>query len=128
MSNVYLDSVIVIYFVEQVAPHHLAVSTRLAVPGVVPFVSDLTRMECLIKPLRRNDVVLQRQFEGLFARLTVLPLTNLVFDRAAAIRAAYNFKTPDALHLAVAVAAGCDVFLTNDPRLSRFPGLRVEVI
>jgi len=36
--------------------------------------------------------------------------------------------TPDALHLAAAVAGACDVFLTNDAALKTFPPIAVEVV
>jgi predicted nucleic acid-binding protein len=51
-----------------------------------------------------------------------------VFRRAAKIRARYNFRTPDALHLAAAVEGACDLFITNDAQLTRFTGLVVEVV
>ena len=58
----------------------------------------------------------------------IVLLSRDVMDRATVIRAQYRFKTPDAIHLAAAVIANCDVFLTNDHRLDRFTGLNVEVI
>jgi predicted nucleic acid-binding protein len=58
----------------------------------------------------------------------ILTLTTPVLDRATEIRARFNFKTPDAIHLAAAVENGCDAFLTNDQRLSRFPGIAIEVV
>jgi len=51
-----------------------------------------------------------------------------VFDRAAAIRAHHSVKPLDALHLAAASEARCDIFLTNDQRLRSVPGLAVEVL
>jgi hypothetical protein len=42
----------------------------------------------------------------------------------AQIRAVTRAKTPDAIQLAAAVAAGCRVFLTNDNRIPPLPGLR----
>jgi predicted nucleic acid-binding protein len=44
---------------------------------------------------------------------------------AAQLRAATGIKTPDALQLVAALAAGCKTFLTNDRRLPSIPGLRV---
>ncbi len=58
----------------------------------------------------------------------MIPLTRDVIDRATEIRAQYNFKTPDSLHLAAAVISNCDVFLTNDQRLNRFAGIAIETI
>jgi len=37
-------------------------------------------------------------------------------------------STPDALHLAAAIDAGCDEFWTNDRRLERAAAERIEVI
>jgi uncharacterized protein len=67
----------------------------------------------------------------MFFRARVADLTDFtgaVFRRAAEIRAAHGFKTPDALHLAAAVECGCAAFLTNDVQLTRFPGLAVQVV
>lgn len=36
--------------------------------------------------------------------------------------------TSNSLHLAAAVIANCDVFLTNDYRLSRFTGITSEIV
>jgi predicted nucleic acid-binding protein len=41
-----------------------------------------------------------------------------IFDLATQIRAKHGTKTPDALHLAVAVVAQCEEFWTNDHRLT----------
>jgi len=44
------------------------------------------------------------------------------------MRLYYEFKTPDAIHLAAACVSKCDVFFTNDQRLDRFEEISVEVI
>jgi predicted nucleic acid-binding protein len=69
-------------------------------------------------------------FDGFFARPDVehVALTAAVFDRAAQMRADPGFKTPDALHLAAAIEAGCDRLLTNDARLSRCTDIVVEIL
>ena len=58
----------------------------------------------------------------------VVPLTAAVCDKATEVRATYNFKTPDALHLAAAIIHGCDAFLTNDLRLNRCTDIRIDVL
>ena len=101
---------------------------RAASEGLV--VSDLTRMECLVGPLKSGDLAAAADFAAFFesADVQVLPMTAAVFDRAAAIRAGHGFKPLDALHLAAAVMHGCTLFLTNDTRLSSFPDIPVEVL
>lgn len=81
-------------------------------------------------PYRSNDAAAIADFDDFFRNrlVAVLTVDRAVCDRAARIRAAFPFKTPDALHLAAAVEAGCDVFLTNDQQLTQFTGIAVEVI
>jgi len=130
MPRIYLDSSPVIYLVEQVAPFWTAVRTRLSASGVGCVSSELTRLECLVLPLRNADARLVADFDAFFTAEVsqMVPFTSAVFRRAAEIRARFNFRTPDALHLAAAVEAACDIFLTNDAQLTRFTGLTVEVV
>ena len=46
----------------------------------------------------------------------------------AQVRASTRVKTPDAMQLAAAMAAGCPVFLTNDDRIPSLQGLRTLVL
>ena len=127
--RLYLDAAPVIYVVEQVKPYAAVVDERLSDSDIVAVVSDLTRMECRIKPLRDGNTDLLRDFDDFFAEVAeVTSLSREVIDRATSIRAQYGFKTPDAIHLASAIASGCDVFLTNDHRLDRFPDITIEII
>jgi predicted nucleic acid-binding protein len=130
MSRIYLDSSPVIYLVQQVVPFWPTVRTRLSASGVVCVSSDLTRLECLVLPLRNGDSRMIADFDTFFSAevAEMVSFTPAVFRRAAEIRARFNFRTPDALHLAAAVEAACDRFLTNDALLTRYPGLTVEVI
>ncbi|MBK9715381.1 MAG: PIN domain-containing protein [Kouleothrix sp.] len=56
------------------------------------------------------------------------PIDAVVADQAAELRASYGLRTPDALQIAAALAAGCTAFLTNDARLQRVTELRVLVL
>jgi len=84
------------------------------------FVSDLTRLECRVGPLRDGDQGLLRQYDAFFALPEVgrIPMTSDVFDAATELRATQRLKTPDALHLAAAICGSCDEVWTNDDRLS----------
>ena len=81
-------------------------------------------------PIRQSDARLLKNFDAYFtgAVAELVDLSRDVMDRATAVRAQYGFKTPDAIHLAAAVVARCDVFLTNDHRLDRFAGITIEVV
>lgn len=128
--RVFLDSALVIYLVEQNPVFGPCTETWLRSHPCDVVSSELVRMEALILPVRANDRTRITEFEDYF-RVRVaemVPLTRAVFDRAVHIRATTTIKTPDALHLAAAVEAGCDVFLTNDHPLKQFTGITVEVV
>lgn len=128
MSRIYLDSAPLIYLVEGVQPYAATLIERLSAPGVVQLCSDLTRLECRVKPLRDAQPTLLTAFDRYFNEIitTVLPLSPTVIDRATALRAQYGFHTPDAIHLAAAITAGCNLFLTNDHRLEKCTEIVVE--
>lgn len=128
--RIYLDAAPVIYTVQSVAPYAAKVDARLAAPGVIRVASELTRLECRVMPIRQSDARLLKNFDAYFtgAVAELVDLSRDVMDRATAVRAQYGFKTPDAIHLAAAVVARCDVFLTNDHRLDRFAGITIEVV
>jgi len=120
--RVYSDSAPIIYSVKQVPQYSGSVDAQLSAQNVIQVTSDLTRMECRVKPLRDGDNQLLKDFDDYFAGAVgeIVALSREVIDKATEIRAKYNFKTPDAIHLAAAVTSNCDVFLTNDHRLDRF--------
>jgi predicted nucleic acid-binding protein len=128
--RLYLDTSPVIYTIEQVPGYATAVDDKLSAPGVMLVASDLTRMECRVKPLRDGNTDLLKDYDEFFqnAVAEIIPLTREVIDRATEIRAQYGFKTPDAIHLAAAVVSGCDAFFTNDHRLDRFSDITIEVV
>ncbi len=128
---IYLDTVIVIYAIEGAPALMARADSRLLAArsaGDILATSDLTRLECLIQPLRAKDVSLQSVFMRYLATTTVLGLSPEVCDRAAEIRATYNYSVADALHLAAAMLGNCDRFLTNDAALAGFPDIAVEIL
>lgn len=128
--RVYLDTAPIIYLVEQNPAFSPAVAAAVVALGGDLVSSDIAWLESLVVPYRNNDAALVADFDTFFQTqlVEVVGLDRGVFDQAARIRAAHNLKAPDALHLAAAVASGCDVVLTNDPDLTRFPGIRVQII
>jgi predicted nucleic acid-binding protein len=55
--------------------------------------------------------------------LGLVPVDLTVLVRAATVRAQTNLKLPDAIHVASAMVAGAEGFLTNDRALLRASGL-----
>ena len=128
--RLYLDTAPVIYTIERVLLYAAIVDARLSAPGIVRVASDLTRMECRVKPLRDGNAHLLQDYDDYFeeAVAEIVVLSREVIDCATDIRAQYGFRTPDAIHLAAAVVSGCDVFLTNDHRLDRFSDIAIEIV
>ncbi len=102
----------------------------LRAAGDVAVFTDLTRLECRIKPVKLGATKALADIDAFFVRpdVRLAPITTAVFDRATLIRATHNFNLGDSLHLAAAVEARCDRFLTNDLRLSGFSALPIEVL
>lgn len=128
---VYLDTNIVIYAVEHNPLFSPMTRTRLAAvraSGDRLMISDLTRMECLVGPLKSGDAAVMADYQTFFGVTQVVPITAAVCDRAAQIRATHNFKPMDALQLAAAVEHGTNVFLTADAQLASFTDLTVEIL
>jgi predicted nucleic acid-binding protein len=131
--RLYPDANIIIYHVEAKPVWGPRASARLAAlhaAGDTPVISDLTRMECRVWPLRSGDATLLAAYDAFFgaAGLQVVGWTTAVCDKAAELRAQFGFKTPDALHLAAAIVHGCDRFLTHDARLSACTALPIDVL
>ena len=140
----YLDTNIVIYAVQAGLPEHqraLNHLTTLEQVGHRFVISELTRTETLILPLQPGNGQLLHDFFRFFhgPNLRTVCLTSATHSRASAIRGGYTYPAippaqprryslADALHLAVAIESGCDVFLTNDNQLAGFPDITIDVL
>ena len=131
MSSIYLDSCLVIYYIERHAQYGNRVESLIASLTATDEIcsSPLTLLECLVHPLRSRDIVLEQRFRQFLGKHRQLAMTLAVFDTAAQLRATTNgLKTPDALHLATAIHYGCSEFWTNDDRLQKAAPLLVRNI
>jgi predicted nucleic acid-binding protein len=83
--------------------------------------SELTMLEVLVIPLRRGDPHEEERCRQILAPrswLRLIPVSMVILEKAAHLRAAsVGLRTPDAIHLATAIAASCEAFLTNDRRM-----------
>lgn len=57
-----------------------------------------------------------------------MDVTSTIAENAARLRAKYNLRTPDALHVATALQTNCNAFLTNDLGLKRVNEIVVLVL
>lgn len=91
--------------------------------------SELTLAEVLVEPLRTADQLRIDAYETLLTRhdaIEILPVSRGILRRAAHIRAKNgSTKLPDAIHVATAELAGCNILLSADRRLSVRAGLQL---
>jgi len=126
----YLDSAPIIYLVEEVEPFYDRVIERIDKPEILLATCTLSWLEVRVKPVRDKNHTRLQEFEEFFNDEITLEIgiSREVIDKATELRAKYNFKTPDAIHLAAAITSACDVFLTNDHRLDRCTEIKIEIL
>ena len=128
--RLYLDAAPVIYLIEENEDYVGIVDQILKKSDVELIASDLTRLECRIKPIKENHQELLKDYDEFFSDVVskIVPLSRDVIDRATEIRSEHGFKTPDSIHLAAAVVSNCDQFLTNDSRLKKFNDIEIRSV
>lgn len=131
MARIYWDTNLFIYLFEadpRFAPRVLEIRESMNSHGDILLSSAFTLGELLVHPLREGNQVLADRFRDFFSggALEVIAFDNRVADWYGRICAGASIDAGDAIHLACAAAAGADLFLTNDERLSRrtIPGVR----
>jgi predicted nucleic acid-binding protein len=81
--RIYLDSSVVIYLVEQVAPFISRLNTRLVSTDEL-VVSELTRLECRVKPIKESHSNLLQDYDDFFesAVSQIVELSRGVMEQA----------------------------------------------
>jgi len=124
MSRIFWDTNLFIYLLEgrgQLAERVAELRHRMLERRDQLCTSTLTLGEVLVKPIRENRTDLVGKYETALASGGVLlvPFDRRCASAYARIRRDKTIRAPDALQLACAAQAGCDLFITNDDRLSR---------
>jgi len=98
MARIYLDSCIVIYILESPEDRGEQILEKLSPQeeSNTLYVSDLTEMECMVRPLRVGKKEVIETYRAFFQRTTIHygPLSKEVFRTATRLRANFNLKTP----------------------------------
>lgn len=130
-SAVYVDSNLVIYFLEKVPvffERSQAAFSALAQREAQILTSELTLAECLYLPCRGGHAGLVAVYEKFFSTagdIRLLALNGGVAKRAAQNGGGWGLKLLDAIHYVSALDAGCDVFLTADQKFKSTSQMRV---
>jgi len=122
-KRVYVDTNIFIYLLEgnESLGVEIAVMREAILSDECIFISsDLIYTE-ILPPLVRSEnseaMGKALRFLGENAAFELRSVTKEICIQAGILRGRTGMKTPDAIHVASAIAAGCDAFLTNDTRV-----------
>ena len=133
-KRVYFDANIFIYLIEgflEIAPQLDAIRTSILNAECTIFTAELTLAEVLVAPFRSGNAELVTQYRNFIeasGAFTLLPATRETCIRASLYCAEFGMKLPDAIHMASAVGAGCDVFLSNDKGIRTPAGMEKVII
>lgn len=110
------DADVLIY--ASVPGHDLGRRVRALFPstGVAGIGSVVLLPEVLSKPIRDQAHEKLAELGSLLGRLELRPLDQATAELAASLGASYRLRAADAIHVATAVVAGADRFITNNKR------------
>ncbi|HEY3333078.1 MAG TPA: PIN domain-containing protein [Capsulimonadaceae bacterium] len=132
-SRIGLDTVPIIYFVEQ-HPTYSGVVRRILQhidASACAFASAIALTEVLVRPIQMDNSSLVAEYTALLTtsrHFQLIDVSQSIAAQAARLRASYGLKTPDAIHIATAIAANCDIFVTNDLHLKRVTDITVVAL
>lgn len=132
IRRLHIDSAPLVYYVEE-NPTYLArmdeIITLIEDTPIRTISSIILLPEVLTHPVRqgRNDLV-RNYRQILVTTIHLFDVNRSIAERATDLRARYNLRTPDALHVATALISSCDAILTNDNGMKRVREIRVLVL
>jgi predicted nucleic acid-binding protein len=124
VAKVFWDTNLFVYLVEDRGPRAERVAQiweGMRERGDRLYTSALTVGEILVKPVQMGARDLEQSYLQIFRspEITVVPFDLRIAPFYARARTDATIRAPDAIQLACAAAAGIDLFITNDDRLSR---------
>ena len=132
--RLYVDTAPLIYYFEEYSSYISKMDRifdLIATTPVVTFSAVHILTEVMVKPLQTGNHELAQEYRDILVNsdaYTLVSITVPIAESAAELRARYNLRTPDALHVATAISIGCDALLTNDAQLKRVQELPILVL
>jgi predicted nucleic acid-binding protein len=134
LSRIFFDTNLFIYLLEdfgEFGQRVTALMRRMSERHDELLTSTMTLGEVLVKPLSVGHISWANRYEILLDTpgVVVIPFDRDCARVYAGLRQDKALKAPDAIQLSCAAVAKCDVFITNDDRLSRriIPGIQFIV-
>lgn len=126
MARLYLDANILIYLNEGHEEFEIAAEQllkRAISAGDEIVISDLCLCECLLGATKKGNQTAVERYNFLAdpsqGDFTLIETTISAFETVPDLAAEYGLKLVDAMHLSLALQAGCDAFATNDGGFAR---------
>lgn len=124
MARIFWDTNLFIYLFEnhgEWAPRVIDIREKMLARGDRLLTSWLTVGEVLTKPKELRNAILEKSYLNFFrsGSVELVPFDLEAAQRYSEIRSRERLRPADSIQLACAAAAGSDLFLTNDARLSR---------
>ena len=128
-KKVALDTNIFIYFFENNQKYANTIENFLKTwekERTILSVADILFTELLVGPFKVKDYSTASKWLQFFntARIEIKSTTSSITIKAAKLRAMYNLKTPDSIHLATAMESDCDYFIGNDSKLKKIKEIK----
>ncbi len=129
-----LDAMVFIYHFEEnqaYSPLTFSIFESLEKGNFNSITSILTRLEILVKPKKKNNLLLTERYKLLFEtfpNLQVKEINENIADIASSLRANYNINTPDAIQIATSLESKADIFITNDATLKKVSEIKVLLL
>jgi predicted nucleic acid-binding protein len=133
-KRVLIDTSIWIYHFEQHAifgANAGQVIERLEDGAFRGIASELTLLELTVRPLQLGRQDAADDYETLlsyFPNLELEPISRQILLEAAALRARFRLRTPDAIQLATGLHAGATLAITNDEAWRNLPMIETFIL
>jgi predicted nucleic acid-binding protein len=134
VTRLYIEAAPLIYYVEEHPKYVDRMESIIALVEDKPidvFSSVISLTEVLNQPIQKGRHDLEQAYRDILLandRFHLFPVTQAIAESAAHLRARYNLRTPDALHIATALDSLCNAFLTNDNGLKRITTINVLLL
>jgi len=134
LSSVFVDTAPIIYHLEGNPAYKVLMREFFRLrkdKGITLVTSPVTLAECLVHPIQKG----MADLETAYCRLIIAGentefrlIGDLEAREAARLRARHNLLLADAFQLAIALQAGAQAILTNDPVFKRANEIRALIL
>jgi predicted nucleic acid-binding protein len=126
-----LDAMVFIYHFEShptLANLTQVIFERMEAGLLTSLASVICLTEIYSGPLRKGYTALFEEYKRVFAtypNLSLIPVTPEIAEQAAILKAKYQLRTPDAIHVATGLVHKAEIFVSNDEALRSIKELEV---